>query len=301
METRSSPSLFESLRTALLAALAASVLAACGGGGGGGGGGSGGTGASSSVSAVSTGVMTKGSTIVNGVRFEDNTANISIDDTPKTALQLQNGMVVKVVGTVNDDGINGTAQRVNALVEVRGRPTSVSTTANTQSLLLLGQTVLVDDQTIFSNLANFNAIVAGPTGTLIEVHGLRDATGQIRATRVEANTAQMADSSLDEIRGVVANGIGTRPSTFTLGGQTINVGAAAVIVPTGANWPNGTVVEVYCSTRPCAVNGVAFQASRLKVEDNSAFQPAPGQRVEAEGLISSFTQHPGTSRLQARR
>ena len=108
--------------------------------------------------------MTKGSTIVNGVRFEDTTANISIDDTPKTSAALQNGMVVKVVGNVNDDGINGTAQRVKALVEVRGRPTSVSPTANPQSLVLLGQTVLVDDQTVFSNLANFNAICR-PTDT----------------------------------------------------------------------------------------------------------------------------------------
>jgi hypothetical protein len=283
----SSASLFESTRTALLAALAASLLAACGGGGGGGDG-SGGTGASSSVSAVSTGVMTKGSTIVNGVRFEDTTANISIDDTPKTAAALQNGMVVKVLGTVNDDGINGTAQRVKALVEVRGTPTSVS--ANPPSLVVNGQTVLVDDQTVFSNVAGLGGIIPGTT--LIEVHGLRDANGTIRATRIEDSAAQMGDNTLDEIRGVVTGGTGARPSTFTLGGQAINVGAGAVIVPTSANWPNGTVVEVYC-TRSCIdVNGV-FQATRLKVEDDSAFQPSPGQRVEAEGLISGFTQHPG--------
>src|SRR5580765_8383799 len=106
------------LRTALIASLAA-LITACGGG-------TGGTGATGGSSAVSTGVMTKGSTIVNGVRFEDTTANISIDDTPKTAAALQNGMVVKIVGNVNDDGITGTAQRVKALVELRGKPTSVS-------------------------------------------------------------------------------------------------------------------------------------------------------------------------------
>src|SRR5262245_16898429 len=135
MQTRSPSPPVESLRTALLTALAASILAACGGGGGDGG--AGGTGSPSGpTSTVSSGVMTKGSTIVNGVRFEDTTANISIDDTPKTAAALQNGMVVKVLGIVNDDGINGTAQRVNALVEVRGRPTSVDVAA--QSLVLLG-------------------------------------------------------------------------------------------------------------------------------------------------------------------
>jgi len=236
------------------------------------------------------GVMTKGSTIVNGVRFEDTTANISIDDTPKTAAALQNGMVVKIVGNVNDDGITGIAQRVKALVELRGKPTSVSPLASPQSLVLHNQTVLVDDQTVYSNLAGFNAIA--PT-TLIEVHGLRDGAGGIRATRIEASAAQMADSTLDEIRGVVSGGSGgTNPATFSLGGQAINAGAA-VIMPTGASYQNGSVVEVYC-TQPCMSGGV-FNASRLKVEDaqDTAFQPASGQRMEAEGLISGFTGHPG--------
>jgi hypothetical protein len=275
--------------------LAASVLAACSGGGG-----TGGTGTTTPPpgaggGTVSTGVMTKGSTIVNGVRFEDTTANISIDDTPKTNAALQNGMVVKVAGNVNDDGINGTAQRVKAIVEVRGRVTSVFPSESPQRLLLLNQTVLVDDQTVFSNLGGFNAITAG---MLIEVHGLRDTTGRVRATRIEDNAAQMGDNSLDEIRGVVAGGTGTNPTTFRLNdpatGQAINA-SAAVIVPTGASWQNGSVVEVYCSARPnCIVAGV-FQASQLKVEDaqDAAFRPASGQRMEAEGLISGFTAHPG--------
>ncbi len=287
MGTPSPFSLFGSLRTTLPAVLAAFVLAACGGGGG-----TGGTGATAPTGGgptVSTGVMTKGSTIVNGVRFEDTTANISIDDTPKTNLALRDGMVVKVVGNVNDDGINGTAQRVKALVEVRGVPTTVTPSANPQSLVVNGQTVLVDDQTVFSNLANFNAIT---TATLIEVHGLRDATGRIRATRIEANIAQMASSSLDEIRGVVANGAGTRPASFTLNGQPINF--AGTVIPAGASWQNGSVVEVYCSARPCIVANV-FQASQLKVEDaqDDAFRPASGQRMEAEGLMSGFAAHPG--------
>jgi len=293
MDTRFS--LFESPRTPLLAALALSILAACGGGGG-----TGGTGTTTpppgaGASTVSTGVMTKGSTIVNGVRFEDTTANISIDDTPKTAAALQNGMVVKVVGTVNDDGINGTAQRVKVIIEARGTPITVNAGANPQNLVVLGQTVLADDQTVYSNLANFNAIVANTT--LIEVHGLRDDTGRIRATLIEAGAAQMANSALDEIRGVVTGGTGANPTTFRLNnaatGQRINF--AGTVIPTGASWTNGSVVEVYCSARPCIDGSGVFQASQLKVEDaqDDAFRPANGERTEAEGLISGFTAHPG--------
>jgi len=284
METRFS--LFESPRTPLLAALALSILAACGGGGG-----TGGTGTTTPPpgaggSTVSTGVMTKGSTIVNGVRFEDTTANISLDDTPKTNAALQNGMVVKVAGTVNDDGINGTAQRVKAIIETRGTPTSVTPGANPQSFAVLGQTVFVDDQTEYSDTVNrFNSIT---TTKLIEVHGLRDTNGVIRATRIEDRVAQMGNSTLDEIRGVVANRTAT---TFTIAGQLVNFGAA-VIVPAGASFQNGSVVEVYC-THPCPAG--TFLASQLKVEDaqDDAFKPAAGQRTEAEGLIAGFGGHPG--------
>lgn len=282
MDTRVPALLFESSRTALLGALAASLIAACGGGGGG----TGGTGtttpppgpAVSNGPTVSTGVMTKGSTIVNGVRFEDTTANISIDDTPKTAAALQNGMVVKVVGTVNDDGINGTAQRVKALVEARGTATTFPS-ENPQRLVVNGQTVLMDDRTVIPNPGGLGAL-----GTQVEIHGLRDSNGVIRATRIEDRAAQMADSTLDEIRGLVANLTGT---TFTIAGQQVNA-SAAVIVPAGATYQNGSIVEVYC-TRPCPAG--TFHASRIKVEDaqDDAFRPASGQRMEAEGLISGFS------------
>jgi uncharacterized protein DUF5666 len=285
-ESRSPSPFCASSRTALVATLAASFLAACGGGGSDG---ADASSAPSTTSTVSTGVMTKGSTIVNGVRFEDTSANISIDDTPKTAAALQNGMVVKVVGTVNSDDVNGTAQRIKALVEVRGRPSSVSAAAIPQTLVLHAQVVFVDDQTVYSNLSGFNAIT---TATLIEVHGLRDTTGRIRATRIEASAAQMGDNTLDEIRGVVTGGTGTNPAIFSLGAQQINAGAA-VIVPAAAGYQNGSMVEVYC-TQPCISAGV-FQAARLKIEDaqDSAFQPASGQRTETEGLISGFAGHPG--------
>jgi hypothetical protein len=260
-------------------------LLACGGGGTPASGGTGGTGI------VSTGVMAKGSVIVNGVRFEDTTANIAIDDTPKTAADLHDGMVVQVLGTLSDDGANGTAQRVEAQIEVRGTVTSVNAAANPQSLVVLGQTVFVDDLTVYSNLANFGGIAVSD---LIEVHGLRDTQGRIRATRIEANTAQMGDDTVDEIRGVVSGGAGTNPTAFNLGALAVNASGAA-IAPAGASYQNGSVVEVHCNVRPCVDGGGVFQASLIEVEDaeDAALQPGAGQRFEAEGLVAGFTGHPG--------
>src|SRR5690349_19815460 len=231
-----------SLRFLISAASAVLIAAGCSGG-------TGGTGATNS-STVSIGVMAKGSTIVNGVRFQDTTATITVDDTPRTtAIDLRDGMVVKLVGTINADGVTGTAQRIKALIEVRGTPTTSFDPA-TQSFVLLNQVVFVNDQTILNNLADATAIT---TTSFIEVHGLRDTAGKARATRIEANQTQMADATTDEIRGVVSGGAaGPNPTTFSLGsqaGQAVNA-SAALIVPTGATYQNGSVVEVFCSLRP---------------------------------------------------
>jgi hypothetical protein len=101
----------------------------------------------------------------------------------------------------------------------------------------------------------------------------------------------MGDASVDEIRGVVSGGnTATNPTTFNLGSQAIAVVGGATIVPTGAQYTNGSVVEVHCSARPC-IGGGAFQATVVEVEDakDVAFEPDQGERYEVEGLISGFT------------
>ena len=276
-------------RNITLAAAIVLAVSACGGGTGGTGSGDSGSGGMG----VSIGVMTKGSVIVNGVQFEDTTANIFIDDRPKTAAALQNGMVVKVLGTVNANGITGIAQRVKALIEVRGRVTAIFPAENPQRFVVFDQNVIVDDLTLYSNLAGgfagIDADPAGLTGTLVEVHGLRDTTGNVRATRVEANTLQMGDSTVDEIRGIVSGRDNSSDNIFSVGTQPVNASLASFF-PSGATFANGDIVEVHCTTRPCVSGGV-FQASRIVVEsaEDSLFQPSSGQRFEAEGLISGFT------------
>src|SRR5215831_14319639 len=133
------------LRIAVFAALTA-LLVSCGGG-------TGGTGVTSTPpsNAVSIGVMTKGSVIVNGVHFEDNTATIQIDDTPKTPADLQSGMVVRLRGEINDDKVTGTAQIVNVSTEVRGTVQTHNAATIPPTFTVVGQTVFVDDVTVFAN------------------------------------------------------------------------------------------------------------------------------------------------------
>jgi Domain of unknown function (DUF5666) len=264
--------------------LAASlVLTSCGGGGSGGGvpdsGGIGGTG-------VSIGVMTKGSVIVNGVHYDDSGAQVSIDDTSKAAVNLQSGMVVTVRGTIDGTGRNGTAEQVVAQSEVRGLVTAVFALETPQRFVVLGQNVLIDDQTILSNLAR--PIANNLVGALVEVHGLRDSTSaqNIRATRVELNQSLMGSPLVDELRGVVSGRANATDMFFNVGTQPVN---ATGVPNVAGSFGDGSIVEVHCTARTfCINNANEFIASSIEVEDVSN-RPANGRRFEVEGLVSGLT------------
>jgi cytochrome c-type biogenesis protein CcmE len=268
-------------RTVLIASSLslAALIAACGGG-------TGGTGVTSNnpTNAVSIGVMAKGSVIVNGVHFEDNAAKIAIDDTPKTPADLQSGMVVRVRGQINDDRTTGTAQIVNVSTEVRGTVLTHDATVVPPRFTVVGQTVFVDDLTVLANFGTpaptpANAVAALDDGTsVVEVHGLRDATGVIHASRVELLNANPLG---DELRGTVA-ALGA--TTFTLQNGTTNVTvnfSGATIVPATATLANGEIVEVHG-----AFNGATFTATSINIEDDAQFEHQAGEEFEIEGLVS---------------
>ena len=233
--------------------------------------------------------MVTGSVIVNGVRFDDSSAEVIIDDTPKSATDLQDGMVVKVEGRVGADSIakGGNALRVEAQIEVRGLVSAVFPGESPQRFVVLGQNVLVDDLTVYSDLTGFDDIAVDD---LLEVHGLRDTGMNVRASRVEANTAQMANPLVDQIRGVVSNRTNDTDPLFNVGTQLVNATGANTL-PIGAMYADGDVVEATCTLRPNCINGSSeFVASLIEVEraEDAGFEPGMDERLEAEGFVSGF-------------
>jgi hypothetical protein len=262
----------------LSVALAASaLLAGCGGG-------TDGTGASPEPTAqvTSSGAMARGSVILNGTRFDDSAATVT-DDRNRTAPQLADGMVVKLRGR-SDDGVNGRADRIDVENEARGAIQSIDPNANPQRFEVAGLTVLADDQTVYANVADFGALAVDMR---VEVHGLRDAAGRLRATRIEANP-----SGLDELRGPIAN-VDWSAKTFTINGTvTVNY-AAAVFNPRGqageGNLTSGALVEV----RGTLASGV-FSAAEVDIEalEDAPFAGSAGEKQEVEGFVGAFA---GTS------
>lgn len=274
------------LSTLLIGALLA--LASCGGG-------TGGTGATSgSTAGVSIGVMTKGSIIVNGVHFDDSSANIRIDDRPGTSADLQSGMVVKVRGQINDDRINGVAQQVEVENEVRGTVQAHNSAAVPPSFTVIGQIVFVDDLTVFSHFSSQTITPSAAVGELddhvsvVEVHGLRDAAGNIHASRVELITSPVAGT--DELKGTIS---GLNATTFVLNTVTVNY-VGATVTPPGATLANGQPVEVHGS-----FSGATFVATRVDREDleDAQFEHAAGEEFEIEGQVSGCVASPCTSFL----
>jgi uncharacterized protein DUF5666 len=248
-------------------AVAALVLTSCG---------SGGNGMSSPAATTATpvvmlGTLHKDSGItVNGVPFDTAGASITADNTAKDPGFLDNGMTVKLKGRINDDRLSGVADAIKVLAEVRGEITAIGT----DSFTILGQIILVNGTTAFADVADFAALKLSDR---IEVHGLRDAAGNIMATRVELLGPK--DLAFDEVRGIVSNMTAT---TLDINGLTVTFGADTMIEPPGATFGNGDIVEVH-------LNGTT--AVRIEVEDaeDAAFNPAEGQEFEVEGFISGFT------------
>ncbi len=287
----------KTLRFAFLAAAAALIISGCGGG-------TGGTGASTPVAstpAVSTGVMERGSVIVNGVRFDDTNTIITNDDTttPKTTADLKNGMVVKVRGRINDDRVTGTAERVEVENEVRGTVQTHNQNAIPPFFTVVGQTVFVDDLTIF---ANFSLPTPTPSAavaqlvdgtSIVEVHGLRDSAG-IHASRVELLTPAAGAQLGDELRGTIKPGTLTG-TTFTLQNGATDVAvnySGATISPAGATLIVNALVEVHG-----AFNGATFAAGRVDVEDqeDDEFQHGAGEELHVEGKVSGCAVNPCTT------
>lgn len=264
----------------------ASVLAGCGGG-------TEGTGGvpPPSQGITSTGTMTRGSVILNGVRFDDSTALVT-DDRNRGAAQLADGMVVRLRGR-SDDGVSGSADRIDVENEARGAIQSILPNADPQRFVVAGLTVVVDGQTIYANAAGFAAL---QVGTRVEVHGLRDGNNLLRATRVEVVGAT---DGADELRGPIAN-VDTGANTFTINGAVSVDYSSALFNPAGtgeSDLTSGAVVEVRGS-----LAGNVFTATQIDIEarEDAIFAGNPGEKQEVEGFVTGFASGASTFQVAGR-
>jgi hypothetical protein len=271
------------------------AVVACGGGGGGGGGSvtsnppppsdpGGGTGAIDRGGVASGPIDGFGSVIVNGVHFDTSDAVIIVDGAVATQADLAVGQVVLVVGTFDDDGLNGTAESVEYDENVEGPIENGSLDTSAGTFRVLGQTVLVTATTSFDDDIQPPSLDGLAEGDFVEVSGLPDAGGRIVATRIESDILAAGDPF--EVTGTVES-LDTAVMKFNINDLVVDYGGAQLDDFPGGTISDGDLVEAEGTTLSASGELIATRVElRDELEaDNSG---EDGDDVEVEGLITVF-------------
>ncbi len=216
----------------------AGLLAACGSDGAPSVSASGSGSGSGSGSASASGTITGfGSVIVNGKRFDTSSSSFTVDGQSGSQSDLKVGMTVTVNGS-----FNGTQRSADAVFQkdaVEGLVQSVA--ADGLSLIVMGQTVLVDNTTLIDdNIPGRNLLNLVSGTDHVEVNGHIRPNGVIQATFIENKLINVTP----EVRGFVTNH-NDGAKTFQIGSLTVNYATALISdmpVPNSSNW-NGLLAE----------------------------------------------------------
>ena len=260
-------------------------IAGCGGGGGGGGGGTSLAGGGIGGTGITSGAITGfGSIFVNGIEFETDGSSFDVDD-DMTADQndLDIGMVVTIVGTVNPDGVTGTALSILYDDEVEG-PIAADPIEDadraTRTFSVLGITVIVNKNTTVFSGTEYDSLAKDD---IVEVSGFFDGSGALLATRLEEEGQLIFGTSEVEIRGTVS-GFNAMTNTFLLDGITVTVNGFTDLseVPGGVI-EDGQFVEVTGTLE----TPTFITALRIELESEGFDDDEDG--VSMQGVVSDFS------------
>ena len=268
-----------------LSAAIALTLVACGGSSSTGVAGIGGSGFISSGS-----VTGFGSVFVNGVEFETDSATFDIDDSGSGSQDdLAIGMVVRVSGSINDDGETGTATSISFDDELQGPVSSLSdpdADGIKRTFTVLGTSVIIDSGSTSFDISGKDDV---PQGTVfnfdtianlnnVEISGFFDNNGNIQATRVELKNLVFDESSIVEVKGIISDASGT---TFKLGNLTVDASSAIL-----DDLPNGLINDQLVEVKGTFdITTDTISATKVEAEDNSLDD---ADEFELEGIITDY-------------
>ena len=211
---------------------------------------------------------------VNGVRYTAGSATVTINGRPGTLADLERGQVVTISGRINGDGITGSADSIRFGATLVGPIQSLDGAAN--RLIVMGQTVLTDSDTLFAAGINPSTYDGLSVGNNIQASGFTDSAGVIRATRIDRAGA---DADLQLIGKVSALDLANL--LFRIDRLTLDYSSAFVIDLPGGAPANGMMIKA-----------IGSMANGLFLVDRLASAPAlagtSGRRVQAAGLITRF-------------
>lgn len=224
-----------------------------------------------------------GSVFVNGVEFRLSSATrITIDGSPnQRQTDLNLGTEVAVKGRLDASGVSGTASSIEYKSNLRGLVDHIDRASNT--LLVLGQTVVVGESTVFNNVSSLADLALTD---VVEVSGLPDSKGRIVAAYVERQGAFVQGVTPLRVLGAIA---AVMPQAFTISALTIDYSAVLPQNLPDQRLASGQIVEVLGNQLP---QGDVLKATQVRIVDTS-LGASEGDFILWQGLIADAIT-PGT-------
>lgn len=220
-----------------------------------------------------------GSIILNGTHYSVTSAEISVNGSLSTESDLAVGQIVTITGSVDPTGGDAVADRVAFDANVEGPVQAVDAAAGT--LVVLGQSVSTDSDTVFDFGSAGADLTALTAGDYVSVSGLPSPDGSIRASWIER-----AESEPSELRVVGAvSALDTALYRFQINDLLVDYSGVSTLDGFEDGAPrDGDVVRVEGASLGPSGELVARDLERFERE----FREQEGTGAEIEGLITRF-------------
>jgi hypothetical protein len=221
-----------------------------------------------------------GSIIVNGIKFDVDNATFTRDGLNSQQSEYRVGEIVTILGSVDANGIAGIATSVTFSDSLEGEVTQVST--NGVTIEILGQTINTDQLAVFHGFNNLSELTVG---NVVEVSGLKDATGVITATSIQLKqNAFVVGITENEIKGIVSN-VNQAQMTFQVNNLTIDFSNATLKKFPSNLLVAGQFIEAKSNQ---VIENNTFVAFEVELEEEQQLPPSTNEEIEIEGLITRF-------------
>ncbi|MFQ5478732.1 MAG: DUF5666 domain-containing protein [Candidatus Binatia bacterium] len=190
--------------------------------------------------------------LVEGVAFDTSEAEVLIDGEAALATELRTGMVVTVLGVIDDNGSTGVAQTVEYDSVLEGPLQNVDLPSS--SAQVLDTILLIDDDTVFDGFVFDPASI----GSDVEVSGFVDSGGGVRVTRLAPLRGDATGFSLS---GRVRN-LDEAAKRFSLLSLTVDYALATIVSGAAGPLREGLVAAVRFAAPP---SGGLIQANRIRL------------------------------------